>query len=64
MPSESNSNRPAAETSRRRHGCNTAMRELEARSEAEARLDERSATGDALVKEEVDAEQVADIVSR
>ncbi len=41
------------------------MRELETGlAQAEARLDERAATGDALVKEEVDAEQVADIVSR
>ena len=41
------------------------MRELEARlSEAERRLDERAASGDALVREEVDAEQIADIVSR
>lgn len=41
------------------------MRELETQlAQAEARLDERSASGDALVKEEVDAEQIADIVSR
>ncbi|GAB5497620.1 MAG: ATP-dependent chaperone ClpB [Phycisphaerales bacterium] len=41
------------------------MRELETQlAQAEARLDERAATGDALVKEEVDAEQIADIVSR
>ncbi|MGP1273277.1 MAG: ATP-dependent Clp protease ATP-binding subunit [Phycisphaerales bacterium] len=41
------------------------MRDLEARlSEAEARLDQRAASGDALVREEVDAEQIADIVAR
>ncbi|MEM9166890.1 MAG: AAA family ATPase [Planctomycetota bacterium] len=41
------------------------MRELEAGlSEAESRLDARAAAGDALVREEVDAEQIADIVAR
>ena len=41
------------------------MRELEAQlASAEARLDERSAAGDALVKEEVDAEQIASIVAK
>ncbi|GAB4385985.1 MAG: ATP-dependent chaperone ClpB [Phycisphaerales bacterium] len=41
------------------------LRELQKRLEQlEAKLDERQARGDALVKEEVDAEQVADIVSR
>ena len=41
------------------------LRDLEKRlREAEARLDERAAKGDTLVKEEVDAEQVAEIVAR
>ncbi|MEN1706246.1 MAG: AAA family ATPase, partial [Planctomycetota bacterium] len=41
------------------------MRELEAGlAEAERRLDERAASGDSLVREEVDAEQIADIVAR
>ncbi len=41
------------------------MRELEKRlAEAEARLDERKAQGDALVREEVDAEQIAEIVGK
>ncbi len=41
------------------------MRELEKRlAQAEARLDERSASGDALVREEVDAEQIAQIVAK
>jgi len=41
------------------------MRELQEQLEkAEKALDERQARGDALVKEEVDAEQIAEIVSR
>ncbi|MEO1717368.1 MAG: AAA family ATPase [Planctomycetota bacterium] len=41
------------------------MRELETGlAEAERRLDERAASGDSLVREEVDAEQIADIVAR
>jgi len=41
------------------------IRELEAVLEkAEKRLDERAAAGDALVKEEVDSEQIADIVAK
>ncbi|MEM1330336.1 MAG: AAA family ATPase [Planctomycetota bacterium] len=41
------------------------IRDLEAQLDAaEARLDERNASGDVLVKEEVDAEQIAEIVAR
>jgi ATP-dependent Clp protease ATP-binding subunit ClpB len=41
------------------------IRELEAGlAQAERRLDERAASGDALVTEEVDAQQIADIVAR
>ncbi|MEM7518052.1 MAG: AAA family ATPase, partial [Planctomycetota bacterium] len=41
------------------------MRELEAGlAEAERRLDERAASGDSMVREEVDAEQIADIVAK
>ena len=40
------------------------LRDLEARlSDAEARLDERAGSGDLLVKEEVDAEQIARVVA-
>jgi len=41
------------------------MRELEERlAQAEETLDAREATGDALVKEEVDAEQIAEVVGK
>jgi len=41
------------------------MRDLEARlAEAERRLDERADAGDLLVKEEVDAEQIAEVVAK
>ena len=41
------------------------MRDLQARlADAERRLDERAATGDLLVKEEVDAEQIAEVVGK
>ncbi|MEM8758105.1 MAG: AAA family ATPase, partial [Planctomycetota bacterium] len=41
------------------------LRELDTElAAAEQRLDERAAAGDALVREEVDAEQIADIVAR